>query len=256
LLQEKAMNLEGENDGSQSLVPESLVRDQLRRMLQSTLFSRSPRVGKLFQYLVDRALAGRVSEITETQIGQDVYDDVDFDPTVNAKVRVAMGDLRAKLREYYDESSGDPVRISAPKGHGYGLLFAVGSLSQQVKKNDTAAIVGTWISEDFPFKGDVIKATFEFKSYGPVIAGSLHHTLSNKNALNIQGGIADVKIEGDHVDFTIMMDVWGMHTSRQFPLRCAGVLSGDRLSLAALWDAGPAEFTARRVAALRVDFER
>jgi hypothetical protein len=125
-----------------------------------------------------------------------------------------------------------------------------------VKKDDVGNIVGTWMSDDFKFNGDVIKATFEFKRYGRVIAGNLHHTLSYKNALNIKGGITDVRVDGDHIDFTIMMDVWGMHISRQYPLRCAGVLSGDCLSVAALWDAGPAEFTATRVLARRAGHPR
>lgn len=46
----------------------------------------------------------------------------DFDPAVDAIVRVDAGRLRARLRDYYEgEGRNDPLRIDIPKG-GYALV--------------------------------------------------------------------------------------------------------------------------------------
>lgn len=241
------MNPKGETQkDSPGDVPEPLVREQLTRMLESPIFSRSPRVSRLFQYLVDQALARRKNQLTEREIGQRAYDEPDFNPLESTMVRVAMRNLRDKLREYYEQWPSDPVRISAPKS--YALMFAPGPLLQE--KNKAVAIVGTWVSTDFKFGADVISATFEFKRYGPLIAGTLLKTQSEKNAVHIRGSIMDVNINGDQIDFTAMMDVWGMHGGSQYPLKFAGSLSGDCLRLAAFWKLGVAEFTATRVSTL------
>jgi DNA-binding winged helix-turn-helix (wHTH) protein len=152
-------------------------------------------------------------------------------------LRVILGKTRDGT-EFIDTVSG-------------GYKFGAPVVEERKEERDGPAslgdLVGTWVSDDFKFFGDVISATLTFERCGPLIAGSLLRTLSNKKALNIQGGIGDVEIKGEDVKFTVMMDVFGLHTSRQFPVVFAGVLSGDRLELAALYNGGPQRFTARKV---------
>jgi hypothetical protein len=60
----------------------------------------------------------------EYSIGIEVYGrKPDFDPRVDAIVRVEASRLRGKLREYYDSAGRtDPIRIELPKG-SYAPLF-------------------------------------------------------------------------------------------------------------------------------------
>ena len=90
----------------------------LDRLLTSSVFARAERQKRLLRYLVDETLAGKADSLKGYTIGVEVFDRVaDFDPAIDAIVRVQAGQLRAKLREYYDgEGRGDTVRFDMPKG--------------------------------------------------------------------------------------------------------------------------------------------
>jgi tetratricopeptide (TPR) repeat protein len=98
----------------------------LRRMSGSRVFARAGRMYPLLQYLVDAALAGDGDRLSQYRIATDVLGRrAQFDPSSDSIVRVEIGRLRNKLREYY-ESDGreDRVRFELPKG-GYRLLITV-----------------------------------------------------------------------------------------------------------------------------------
>ena len=75
-------------------------------------------------YLIDETLEGRAARLKELAIGIAVFRrDEDFDPRVDAVVRVEAGRLRSKLTEYYaGAGEQDPVRIEVRKG-GYVPTF-------------------------------------------------------------------------------------------------------------------------------------
>jgi adenylate cyclase len=78
----------------------------------------SDRQQRFLKFIVTEALAGRTDRLKGYTIAIEVFDrDVNFDPAVDAIVRVEAARLRAKLREYYDrEGRADPVRFELPKG--------------------------------------------------------------------------------------------------------------------------------------------
>src|SRR6516162_6933330 len=96
------------------------VREELDRVLSSKAFADSERHRRFLQFVVERALDGRVSEIKESVIGVDALGrNGSFDPKADPIVRVEAGRLRARLSSYYEgEGKGDPIRIELPKG-GY-----------------------------------------------------------------------------------------------------------------------------------------
>jgi hypothetical protein len=96
------------------------VRACLEKILISHPFAQSERQQRFLKYLVNETLAGHAEKLKGYTIGVEVFDrDSDFDPTVDAIVRVEAVRLRAKLREYYDnEGRSDSLRIELPKG-GY-----------------------------------------------------------------------------------------------------------------------------------------
>lgn len=99
------------------------VRASLAKMLTSPLFANSPRQVRFLEYLVTNTLAGDTNRLKGYTIALEVFDrNDDFDPNLDAIVRVEATRLRNKLREYYDTASSmnggkeDSVRIGFPKG--------------------------------------------------------------------------------------------------------------------------------------------
>jgi TolB-like protein/tetratricopeptide (TPR) repeat protein len=76
----------------------------------------------LLRYVVERSLAGSAPQ--EFEIAVEVLGrGAEYDPDVDATVRVEAGRLRNRLREYYDTAGEqDPIFIDVPKG-GYGAVF-------------------------------------------------------------------------------------------------------------------------------------
>lgn len=98
------------------------VRASVAGILASPLFSGAPRQQRFLEYLVNNTLAGDADRLKGYTIAVEVFDrKSDFDPSLDAIVRVEATRLRNKLREYYDTlGKQDAVRIDFPKG-GYAL---------------------------------------------------------------------------------------------------------------------------------------
>jgi Tol biopolymer transport system component len=96
--------------------PESLVREQLERILASDVFSRSPQLRRFLSFIVEQRLAGQGDSLKESVLAHELYGKgTDFDGGTDPVVRVDARRLRDKLREYYAGRS-EPVVISLPKG--------------------------------------------------------------------------------------------------------------------------------------------
>jgi TolB-like protein/Flp pilus assembly protein TadD len=99
-----------------------LIMLQLDRILSSSVFSTARRSKMLLRYVVERSRAGSAPK--EFEIAVEVLGrGAEYDPDVDATVRVEAGRLRNRLREYYDTAGEqDPIFIDVPKG-GYGAVF-------------------------------------------------------------------------------------------------------------------------------------
>ncbi len=100
------------------------VRRQLDRLLASTGFANAGRMSRFLKFVVEQTLAGEGERLKEYVIGVEVFDrDANYDPRVDAIVRVEAARLRTKLAEYYaGEGRGDAVVLSLPKG-GYAPVI-------------------------------------------------------------------------------------------------------------------------------------
>jgi adenylate cyclase len=109
---------EGMGTGNRTPAEIAKARSCLERILASSCFVQSDRQQRFLEFIVTEALAGRTDRLKGYTIAIEVFDrDVNFDPAVDAIVRVEAARLRAKLREYYDrEGRADPVRFELPKG--------------------------------------------------------------------------------------------------------------------------------------------
>jgi TolB-like protein len=91
----------------------------------------SDRLCRFLRYVVEETLAGRSQAIKEYTIGVEVYGrPADYDPKIDATVRVEAGRLRSKLAKYYSgEGSAGSVRIELPRGT-YVPVFSTGNIAE------------------------------------------------------------------------------------------------------------------------------
>ena len=90
---------------------------QIARLLSSPLLQRSETLCRLLQYLADHTLNSPTNHLKEHQIATEALGRAaDFDPQLDASVRVQAGRLRSKLAEYYSTAgSRDPILVDVPK---------------------------------------------------------------------------------------------------------------------------------------------
>lgn len=92
---------------------EQEIRAELERILQSSLFLQSDRLGRFLRFAIENALAGETDLLKEYVIGTEVYDrKPPYHPSQDSIVRTEARRLRAKLKEYYEiEGKRNPVFI-------------------------------------------------------------------------------------------------------------------------------------------------
>jgi TolB-like protein/Flp pilus assembly protein TadD len=103
-------------------IDDEAVMRELDRILSSSVFSAAKRSRMFLRYAVERSLANAAPK--EFEIAVEVLGrGSDYDPDVDATVRVEASRLRHRLREYYDTvGKADAILIDIPKG-GYAAVF-------------------------------------------------------------------------------------------------------------------------------------
>ncbi len=100
--------------------------EQVHKIVDSHVLHGSESLCKLLQYLAHHALHHPGVSIKEYQIATKVFRrPPDFDPHLDATIRVQAGRLRSKLAEYYASvGAEDAIVVDMPKGN-YALNFHV-----------------------------------------------------------------------------------------------------------------------------------
>lgn len=102
-----------------------IVNQHLDQALSSPLFRNAERQSRFLRFVVDAALKSPEASIKEFDIAIAVYDRrADYDSRTDPIVRVEAARLRARLREYYETTPPEHVRIDIPKG-GYVPLISL-----------------------------------------------------------------------------------------------------------------------------------
>jgi hypothetical protein len=99
--------------GNEHDIDAQLVREEVERILGSSIFAQSDRLARFLRFTVDNALAGKSAALKEYLIGTEVYDrKPPYHPSVDSIVRSEARRLRNKLRQYYESvGKDDPVFI-------------------------------------------------------------------------------------------------------------------------------------------------
>ena len=107
-----------------------------QRVIAGPNFARSPLLTKFLLFVVAETLKGRGNEITEHQIGVQVFDrPADYRTLEDNIVRSYARQLRKRLAEHFaDQGSSEPVRIDIPVG-GYVPVFL--PATEEVNREET-----------------------------------------------------------------------------------------------------------------------
>jgi len=100
-------------------VPAAVVRGQLARVVNSPGFVGSARLCRFLTHIVNRTIDGDIDSLKEFSIAMEVFDRTSqYDPNIDAIVRVEARRLRGKLKAYYEDGQGtvDPVLIGLRPG--------------------------------------------------------------------------------------------------------------------------------------------
>lgn len=94
------------------------VQDQLKQLLDSHFFSGSKRCPAMLAYVVTNTLDGHAESLKERSLGVEVFHRrPDYDTNIDPIVRLAAGDIRKRLAQYYcePEHAGE-LKILLPSG--------------------------------------------------------------------------------------------------------------------------------------------
>lgn len=95
-----------------------LIEYQLQQIKLSPQFEQAGRMFPLLEYLIHQELNGELNSFNQTCLAIEVFGkSADFDSVSDSIVRVEVGRLRNKLREYFNDlGKNGPVLIEFPKG--------------------------------------------------------------------------------------------------------------------------------------------
>jgi len=104
--------------GQQATNDPELIRAQLKRVLGSSAFRNSKRYPRFLKLIVEQTLLGRSDSLKERLLGIEVFDrKPDYDLATDPIVRVAAGEIRKRLAQYYIEYGHETeIRIQLQAG--------------------------------------------------------------------------------------------------------------------------------------------
>src|SRR5580698_2421290 len=89
-------------------IAQEAIRDELSRILGSSIFVQSGRLCRFLRYTVETTLAGGAESLKEYSIGTEVYErKPPYHPSTDSIVRSEARRLRNKLRQYYESAGKD-----------------------------------------------------------------------------------------------------------------------------------------------------
>jgi hypothetical protein len=121
-------------EGNTSQISQEAIREELSRILASSVFVQSDRLGRFLRYTVETTLAGNASTLKEYVIGTEVYErKPPYHPSLDSIVRSEARRLRNKLKQYY-ESEG--------KNDSVFIYYRLGSYVPAFRRSDNQECAG------------------------------------------------------------------------------------------------------------------
>ena len=124
------------------------VQAQLKNIIESVEFAKSPAMVNFLIYVVNETLAERGELLKEYSIAVEALGkDVGFDPQKSSSVRTLAGRVRKALNHYYSElESNAPIFISLPKGQYIPAIAPKGFAQPEGNSSSAKGAPPPWIT--------------------------------------------------------------------------------------------------------------
>jgi TolB-like protein len=117
---------------SKDAISERAIRDQVSRILESSMFIQSERLGRFLRFTVETTLAGEAGSVKEYLIGTEVYErKPSYHPGEDSIVRSEARRLRRKLKEYYESDGKDDSVLIYYRPGSYVPVFQLREVSSE-----------------------------------------------------------------------------------------------------------------------------
>jgi TolB-like protein len=138
-------------------ITRNAVIAELEKILASTTFVRSKRLGRFLRFTVEQCLEGRQNALKEYLVGVEVFNKLEtFDPRIDSIVRVEARRLRSKLERYYQTEGRDDAIV---------VQFRKGSYVPMLLRRDQLKALG--LADELGVRGAVRSiAIAEFANFG------------------------------------------------------------------------------------------
>lgn len=144
--------------GDERNIDERAVREEVERILGSSIFAQSNRLARFLRYTVDSVLAGNGAALKEYLIGTEVYDrKPPYHPDVDSIVRSEARRLRSKLRQYYESIGKDNPLFIYYRTGSYAPAF-------RLRHTDITVQVASGRSLDEVLAKELISQTIDLSS--------------------------------------------------------------------------------------------
>jgi serine/threonine-protein kinase len=195
-------SLESPADPAREPVSATTVRQQLARVVNSPGFVSSVRLCRFLSHIVNRTIDGDPYSLKEFSIAMEVFDrTADYDPNIDAIVRVEARRLRSKLKAYYEDGPGrsDPVLIGLRPGSYVPIFRWLERGPQEYKEEAGASIEGRRASiAVLPFVNMSPEPEQDYFCDG--ISEEIINTLTRVSGLNVIARTSAFQFKGVAVD--------------------------------------------------------
>src|ERR1700746_3904933 len=107
-------------------ISEEAIREELSRILESSIVIQSDRLGRFLRFTVETTLAGDAEIVKEYLIGTEVYGrKPPYHPSADSIVRSEARRLRSKLKEYYESVGKDDAVLIYYRLGSYVPVFGL-----------------------------------------------------------------------------------------------------------------------------------
>jgi TolB-like protein len=131
--------------GKKDTLSEEAIRDELSRILESSMFVQSDRLGRFLRFTVETTLAGKAELLKEYLVGTEVYErQPPYHPGEDSIVRSEARRLRRKLKEYYESVGKDDAVLIFYRPGSYVPAFRL-----RCRQNGNGTLTGAGPGELF-----------------------------------------------------------------------------------------------------------
>jgi serine/threonine-protein kinase len=218
-------SLEFPADSAREPVPATTVREQLKRVVNSPGLVSSARLTRFLTHIVNRTLDRDPGSLKEFSIAMEVFDRTsDYDPNIDAIVRVEARRLRSKLKAYYEEGPGrsDPVLIGLRPGSYVPIFRWLEKKPEQQRQEIGTAIESRRASVAvLPFVNMSPEPEQDYFCDG--ISEEIINTLTRVSGLNVIARTSAFQFKGVSVDIREVGQRLGADLVIEGSVRKAGI---------------------------------